>query len=343
MSLKLMKQRIAKSGSTLREEQINDSRKALNELFYDSVAYNNNLVLYNTEKEIPLLMYDQKSSSNYGTTSNFVSEYYNQVNVGNIIYDKFHNETWLCVESYNVADTYHTGKLGKCLTILKWQDINGDIKEYPIIVTSASKYNNGENGNNVAVIGSDQLLIFTELNEDTKRIKRGTKFFIDEDKENPTVYTLTRLDTSLYSCNGVGMVSLIVTETPYTPTKEELELWVCDYTKPNEPSSAVPDSTEEIKKEYSEVNIVGERNIKVGKKRTYYVDFYDENGELLYVGNIAYEWNVESSFDIEIEKIDNKISLYVEDDSLIGEKAKIQILIDGIVVSEIVTKVESVF
>ena len=338
-----MKQRIAKSGSTLREEQINDSRNALNELFQDSVAYNNNLVLYNTEKEIPLLMYDQKSNSNYGTTISFVSEYFNKINVGNIICDKSHNETWLCVESYNVADTYYTGKLGKCLTMLKWQDANGNIKEYPIIVTSASKYNNGENGNNVAVIGSDQLLIFTELNEDTKRIRRGTKFFIDEDKENPTVYTLTRLDTSLYSCNGVGMVSLIVTETPYTPSKEELDLWVCDYKFPDRPSSVITESTEEIKKEYSEVNIVGDRSIKVGKKRVYYADFFDENGEHLYNEDIVYEWNVESSFDIEVEKFENKISLYVEDDSIIGEKAKIQILIDGVVVSEIISKVESVF
>lgn len=323
MSLQLMKERIKQSGTSLYEEQIQDAQDILNYGFQDDVSYNPNIVSYKTKNKIPIKMYNQKFSSSYGITTNFLTTNNKKIELGNLLYDTAKNEYWLCIESYNVSNIHNEGKLGKCSRFLKWQDENGLFQETPIIVTPTSKYNNGESSTNIIQLGSDQLLLFMQLNEDTVKLDRGTKFFIDENKLQPSVYELTRIDTALYTYMGKGVLSMIVTECAYSPTDKELELGVCNYKKVN--TTLLPQTKPDETAFSINATISGNKNLKCGFTRTYTVNFTDESGNKINWEDVNFDWNVLSNFDIEQTLDRNTIKLLVEDESLINSAFLLQI------------------
>ena len=328
-----MKERIKQSGETLYDEQIKDAQDILLYGFFDDVSYNKNIIKYKTDDYVPIKMYDQKYNASYGFTAQFLSPHNVPINLGQLLYDKKRDDYWLCVESYDVSGIHFEGRLGKCNRFLKWQDEHGEIKETPVIVTSASKYNNGEDGTNVIHLGSDQLMLFMQLNEDTVKLDRGMKFFIDENKNDPSVYELTRTDTALYTYNGVGFLSIIVTEHPYSPTVKELELGVCDYTppKPLSPTNPANPNTSNLS-----ANISGSEELKLGYKRKYSVAFNDINtGNSVNWNDVNYTWNIISNFDIKKNIYDNIIELLVEDENFIGSSFLLQCLINNIVIGQI--------
>ena len=335
MSLQLMKERIKQSGSTLYDEQIKDAQDILDYGFQDDVSYNPNIVTYNTDDKVPIKIYDQKYSASYGAIAKFLSTHNYPIELGRLLYDTKKDDYWLCIESYDVSGIHYEGKLGKCGRFLKWQDENGVIQETPIIVTSASKYNNGEDGTSVIQLGSDQLLLFMQLNEDTVKLDRERKFFIDENKSDPTVYELTRTDTALYSYMGTGFLSIIVTECAYTPTEKELELGVCDYKEPSTPLP--PQQPESDKTTILSANITGRTDLKVGYERTYIVTFtYKETGESVDWNSVEFEWRVNAGFDVKQSVDGNKITLSVgEDESLVGSSFLLQCFVDDVVVGQV--------
>ena len=336
MSLSLMKQRIEQSGDTLWEEQIIDGQQLLKSDFVNDVSYNPNIIRFNMydkcEKiSIPIKMYGQDYSSSYGITTKFLSQIDTPVLMGDMLYDTKRNEYWMCVESYNVSNIHYEGVLGKCSRYLKWQDSNFNIFELPVIITSASKYNNGENANENIVLGSDQLLIFLQFNKDTCNLERGMKFFIDEKKENPTVYNITRVDTALYTYFGQGFMSMIVTEYPYTPTQKELELGICNYVN-HDPVTDVSNNVE-----YTGISatISGEQYLKIGLPCIYKVNF-KTNDKTLGWNQVSFEWDIESNIDVQKTIVENQIELLVQDnESLIGEIIILSVIVSGVPVCQI--------
>ena len=326
MGLQNMKMRVTNSGSTLLEEQIKDAQESLEYSFCDDVSFNPNVVFYKTETSMPIKMYDQKISASYGTTVNFLTTYSNPLELGQMLYDTKKNEYWLCVESYNVDDIHYKGVLGKCMRWLKWQDDNGIIQELPVIVTSASKYNNGERGDEVLSIGSDQLLVFASLNEDTVKLDRGKKFFIDERKDKPTTYELTRADTSLYTFIGKGFMSMILTECAYTASEDDLKYGVCDYT----PLPAPPENDNETT--ILNGTISGSDNLKIGFTRTYIATLSDKTGNNIDWNDDDFYWNVYPAKDVVLNADKNKVSILAEDESLIGNTIRIEVRYHGILI-----------
>ena len=337
-----MKERIKQSGSTLYDEQIKDAQDILAYGFQDDVSYNPNIVTYRTDDKIPVKMYDQKYSATYGITAKFLSPHDYPIELGQLLYDNKKNAYWLCVESYDVSGIHCEGKLGKCGRFLKWQDENGVIQETPMIVTSAAKYNNGEEGSAVIKLGSDQLMLFMQLNEDTVKLDREMKFFIDENKSDPSVYELTRTDTALYTYMGIGFLSIVVTECAYTPTDKELELGVCNYKEPSTPTP--PQPSEHDKTTDLTAAILGRTDLKVGYDRTYTVTFINnETGELVDWNDIEFEWNVVADFNVKQTVSDNKITISVGDDeSLIGLSFILQCIVNDVVVGQIVIDIMEV-
>lgn len=230
---------IRNSGVTLYGEQIKDAQDILAYGFTDDVSYNPHMVIYNTLKNIPVKIYDKKYSASYGVTAKFLTPYTCPASLGGLLYDTMKNEYWLCIESYDVAGIHHEGKLGLCNRFIKWQEANGDIQEIPVISRNATQYNNGTYEDKIIRLGSDQILLYTQLNQKTSKLARGTKFFIGENQEKPAVYELTKPDTADYSYMGKGIAAFMVTECAYTPSEKELELGVCNYHAPII-TSAVP-------------------------------------------------------------------------------------------------------
>lgn len=341
MSFQLMKERIKQSGPTIYHEQVKDAQDILAYGFCDDVSYNPNIVLYDSNDKIPIKIYDIKSSASYGITAKFLAMHNKPVELGQLLYDTTKNEYWLCVESFNVSNIHNEGKLGKCHRFLKWQDKNGIIKEIPAIITTASKYNNGENGTEVVYIGSDQLMIFMPLNKDTIKLDRNAKLLIDENKENPTIYRITRIDTALYTYMGKGVISIIATECQYEPTKKELQLGVCNYVEMESLATPPPlDYTDDLD---LSAKILGNSQLKIGIPRTYFVTFTDKNGDDINWNYVNFTWNIISDFQIQSEQADNWIKILFDDDSLIGESFILQILTDNKCIAEIKNYIIDVF
>lgn len=328
-----MKKRIMQSGTTLYNEQIKDAQDILKYGFYDDVSYNPNIVSYNSNNEIPIKIYDQKFSASYGVTAKYLTMHNNFIELGQLLYDNKKKEYWMCIESYEVSGIHNEGKLGKCNRFLKWQDKYGNIKEIPAIITTASKYNNGENGTEIVYVGFDQLMIFLPLNQDTIQLDRNINFLIDENKNNPTVYRITRVDTTLYTYMGKGFISIIVTESQYKPSQKEIEIGVCHYIDMDN-STPPPLDIDNEKKDLI-ANISGSNQIKVGIPRTYSVNFTDKQNKNIDWNNINFSWNIVSNFNVNLDKSGNSAKLLVNDDSLIGESFLLQIYVDNKLIEEL--------
>lgn len=313
MSLILMKERVRTTGISPRIEKINNGRRILEYDFEHDPQYNENVVFYGTENQLKIKMYDEKYTNSYGVTMKFQTLYNEQINFGDVIYDFKLNEYWLCLESALVGEIHNEGKIAKCNRILRWQEPNGLIYELPIVNRNASQYNNGETGNNVITIASDQLFIYTQLNEHTVVLDRGIKFFIDENSEKPTVYELTRPDTIDYSYMGTGMMGMIVTECSYNPSENDLRYGVCDYISPT--AHPVPDPSPD---QNIILSIAGRDTLKIGRAEKYTAVAKDLDGNEITDYKIT--WNIISDFTDEIimSVNDKTIALKTENESLIG-------------------------
>lgn len=332
MGLQLMKERIKQSGVSLYDEQIKDAQNILSYSFKDDVSYNPNIVYYKSDKNIPIKMYDQKYSASYGYISKFLCPHNISVNLGELLYNTIKNEYWLCIESYDVSGIHIEGKLGKCSRFIKWQEQDGTIREIPVISRNATQYNNGEYKDEKITLGSDQIILYTQLNDYTKILDHGIKFFMDENKEQPSVYELTKPDTVDYSYMGVGMMSMMLTERAYTPTKEELELGVCNYTDMDScftNKSQKPDKTTDLS-----ASITGSPKLKIGIPRTYSVDFTFQKKPVKW-NEVNFKWNIISDFKINQNIHENKIELNVDDERYIDSSFLAQIILDELVLSEI--------
>lgn len=244
-------------------------------------------------------------------------------------YVVYENDIWLIDSNVvNVGNAYLSARMNRCSYRLKWQNNNGDIIERDIVSYNASAYNNGIAGNNIIKIGTDQLMIFLPYDEETKLLKRGRKFFIDNNMEDPMTYELTRPDRTTYVFNGVGCINLLVTECAYTPKSDDLKYEVCDYFPPS-PSVNPPDETLVLS------SIEGSKSLKIGYSRTYTVFFTDSEGNK--IPNVDFDWVIKSTFrDKIIQETDHDtIKLLVKDEDCIGSSFLLQVLISGIVSSEI--------
>ena len=148
--------------------------------------------------------------------------------------DTFYNEDeglyWICTEVMCKSGLYYDGKLTRCNNILKWQDENKHIFEYPVFDINSTQYNSGEFGDKTMTLGSSQHLLTIVADENTIALNHGHRFFWDRNTVDPTVFKLTQNDTTAVNYDR-GIVKLTVTEDQYNPKTDSIENWLCDYFK----------------------------------------------------------------------------------------------------------------
>lgn len=146
--------------------------------------------------------------------------------------DTFYNEDeglyWICTEVMCKSGLYYDGKLTRCNNILKWQDENKHIFEYPVFDINSTQYNSGEFGDKTMTLGSSQHLLTIVADENTIALNQGHRFFWDRNTVDPTVFKLTQNDTTAVNYDR-GIVKLTVTEDQYNPKTDSIENWLCDY------------------------------------------------------------------------------------------------------------------
>ena len=317
--------RISINGSTTRERRVNGFKEKIARKVIDSPSYKN-VKLNGIETQLVI---------NEGTQpyyKEFESMPGQEINIGDYI--EWANSWWLVTTCDYDDELYRNGKLHQCNYLLKWQNELGEIIERHAVILSASKYNDGLAESNVISLGSDKLSINIPLDAEALKLKKSMakKFFIDNNKEDPTAYLLANTGNVADTYNGHGITHWIVEECAYTASEDDLKYGVCDYISPTTPPE------EDDKTTILSAKIVGNTNLKIGFERTYVASIVDKSGNAVEWDD-AYSWNVVSFVDVDFKTDRNKIKILVENDDFVDEKLKIQVLYDEMPIGEMVVNI----
>ena len=247
----------------------------------------------------------------------------------------FEDEYWIVDGRPGNNKSYEKATLKECQYKLRWQKDDGTIIERWVYLTSSSKYDVGENGNNTIVLTSNNYLITIPNDEDSMTLD-GKRVFIDLSDIPEKVFKITRNDDVLFAHGSHGgTLNLIADKVELNKETDNQELRLCDYidsptTPPSEPTT--PDETEDLS-----ATISGTTNLRIGVTRNYTATLSDKDGNAVQWDDTKYGWNVASDFDVRKTVTENKISLTVEDEDFIDSSFILQIikLDDNAVIGEI--------
>lgn len=173
-------------------------------------------------------------------------------------------QIYLIMTMPDTNQIYTKAPIHECNYVLKWQDSSGKVLSYPCSIENASQYNTGENSvNSVMRTGFSQLMAWLSFDENTLKIGRTNRFFVDYDKTSPLVYRTTSMNHVDYSYNENRIIRIVLTEDEYNPDVDNVELWLCDYIDPEN----IPTPTKPI-----EVTYTGLSEIRIGGRKTFKVD-----------------------------------------------------------------------
>ena len=347
MSLRLMKERIKQSGTTLYDEQIKDAQDILAYGFQDDVSYSKHIYFWIGGEEpqkgehIDMKLYDKKYSSANGRTQKFLTKHTDKIDIGDYIYDEKEGTYWLCTESYNINDVHYEGKLTECNWYLRWQRADGVIVEYPAQDLNSTQYNSGESGNATITLGSAQHMETVQANEDTLALASPQRFYIS--RNNTIPFVVTQNDSTAMNYGTKGICRVTVTQDVNRDV-DRPDLGICDYieisdnteypTTPSDPPEN-PDEMTDLR-----VTISGNKNLKVGFSRTYTVKFTDESGNE--IDESDWTWDVGADYIDVVEQNGNEIELLVENEDYIGSSFILYIVKDAVTLAQIeITIVEA--
>lgn len=266
----------------------------------------------------------------------------NKFNLGD--YVKWNNQMWLITLVDVDEKTWNRGYMYLCTVPLRWQNSEGKIIERYVYAEDFTKYSNGVTGNNTITIGDNQYGLTLPVDEETKKLKRDMRFPMDfDDSEQPDIYKLTnrkvKLSDNQYFGRGGTMVVTMSFDAFNTNEDKKVvmengqEVWICNYNNsatPLPPTPSEPNKTTDLR-----CTISGNISLKNKYRRVYTVTFTDKDGNSVDWQEIKYQWNVRSDFDVKKTISDNKITVSVNDESLIGGSFFVQILIGETLLSEI--------
>ena len=277
----------------------------------------------------------------------FIDTFHHKITVETILdkdwiecgdYLEYEGMVWLCMNSYSFHKLYCRATFMSCDWKIYWINENGELKNQYVIDQNSTQYNSGETSNSTMTLGSAQHMLKMQCNDDTIILDSQMRFAIDKNIKKPTCYKVTQNDNTAYNY-GKGLCCVTVTETPLNTESDKLitlddgtQVWICDYVEvtPLPPQPSIPNETTDLR-----CVISGNTNLKNGYRRSYTVTFTDKNGNSVDWHEVNYQWKIVSDFEIKQTIIDNKITVSVNDENLIGGSFFVQILIGKTVLSEV--------
>ena len=259
-------------------------------------------------------------------------------------YLEYEGMIWLCMNSYSFHKLYCRATFMSCDWKIYWINENGELKSQYVIDQNSTQYNSGETGNSTMTLGSAQHMLKMQCNDDSILLDSPMRFAIDKNIKKPTCYKVTQNDNTAYNY-GKGLCCITVTETPLNTESDKLitlddgtQVWICDYVEvtPLPPTPQPPNETTDLR-----CVISGNTNLKNGYYRKFITNFTDKNGNAVDWHVVNYQWNILSDFEVKYTIVDNKITISVNDENLIGGCFLVQIVVNKTVLSGIkVTIVE---
>lgn len=346
------KYKMSLNGGSIRGERVRDSRHLLDETFADDASFalgiyfwELNKESYDNDEQLQIRIFDRKFSAAQGVTMKFQTLIDTPVDVGDVAYDSSADEYLICTESYKIGDIHWQGKFTLCNWILRWQDKNGDILNYPCYDINATQYNSGEQSNKQFTIGSSQHILMLPYDKNTVALKTPQRFFLDKNYAVPTVFVVTQNDTTSYNFGKRGIVRLTVMEDAYNADKDRIDLGICDYidlsvgSLDEADTSKLPSPSMLCK---STISFNTDVLKSGGSPQVFTAKFFDENGIEIY--GIVPVWKIVSDFNDSLQVIERDCSIEIEidDDSCIDEELKILLSDpDGITSSTLIVRIES--
>lgn len=268
-------------------------------------------------------------------------------------YVEWADSMWLVLNADCDDEVYTDGNLRQCQHKIFWQKDDGTIVSRYAYTENASAYNNGEKGNNTITLQSNQFMVYLPYDDETAELDNGKRVHVSRSNGKCRPYELTRPDDITYGFGEKGIFNIIFTQTQYNPDEDKLitledgtQAWICGYidSTPTPPSTPLPPSSPSDETTILSGIISGNKNLKIGFSRTYTDTLSDADGNEVDWDGSLYGWNVVSDFAVEQNIDKNKIKLFVDDDSLIGESFLLQVikLDDNTVVSEVKITVSDV-
>ena len=260
-------------------------------------------------------------------------------------YIEWNGQIWLITLLDTNEKTYHSGYMYLCTVPLRWQNSEGKIIERYAYSEDFTKYSTGVTGNNTIQIGENQYGLTLPIDSETRKIKRDMRFSIDfEDAEQPDVYDLTNRKVNLNNNEYFGRGGTMIVTMSFGAFNKDTdkrvsmengkEVWICDYNEVDA-DSTTPPTPPQNPNETTDLRAVinGKETIRCGYERTYTALFTDADGNA--VENVDFSWNVVGDFTVEKNVDDNKIKLFVEDEDCVSGSFILQILVNGIVKTEL--------
>ena len=190
----------------------------------------------------------------------------------------FEDEYWIVDGRPGNNKIYEKATLKECQYKLRWQKSDGTIIERFANLTSSSKYDVGENGNNTIILSSNNYLIIMPNDKDSMTIE-GKRVFIDLSDVPEKVFKITRNDDVLFNHHGHGgTLNLIADKVELNKDKDNQELGICNYipvSSPTPPTSN-PNETADLS---AEITFKGTQELKIGgNTKTLTGYFIDKDG-----------------------------------------------------------------
>ena len=330
--------RMTQHGTTQRERIVNRLKTNLNNKLQDNPSYKS--VKLNGEETYLII-----NTSTKPYYKEFQSLPDQKILAGD--YVEWADSMWLVLNADSDDEVYTDGNLRQCQHRIYWQKADGMIVSRYAYTENASSYSNGETGNNIITLESNQFMVYLPYDEETAELDNGKRVHMSRSNAKCKPYELTRPDDITYGFGEKGVLNIIFTQTQYNQENDKLitledgtQAWICDYidspTPPSEPTT--PDETADLS---AEITFKGD--LQCGYWNVYTVNFTDKNGNAVDWNTANFTWNVVSTCGIEndIEQYgqDNKIRLKIDDDTYVGEKFTLQCVIGESAVGSVDIKV----
>ena len=321
--------RMTQHGTTHRERIVNRLKTNLNNKLQDNPSYKS--VKLNGE-ETNLII----NTSTKPYYKEFQSLPDQKILAGD--YVEWADSMWLVLNADSDDEVYTDGTLRQCQHRIYWQKADGTIVSRFAYTENASAYNNGERGNNTITLESNQFMVYIPYDDETAELDNGKRVHVSRSNGKCRPYELTRPDDITYGFGEKGIFNIIFTQTQYNPDEDKLvtledgtQTWICNYIPTTTPLPPQDETT------ILSANISGRKELKVGFSRTYTTTLSDNDSNALAWDDTLYGWNVVSDFGIEQTVTENKIKLFVDDESFIGNSFLLQVikLDDNAVIGEI--------
>ena len=206
----------------------------------------------------------------------------------------FEDEYWIVDGRPGNNKIYEKATLKECQYKLRWQKDDGTIVERWANLTSSSKYDVGENGNNIIILASNNYSIIIPNDNDSMTLD-GKRVFIDLSDVPEKVFKITRNDDVLFAHGSHGgTLNLIADKVELNKETDNQELRLCDYidfSTPTPPQPSNPNETADLwimKIECPNLEIKS-----TGYPKTLTATLCNsKTGEV--IPDTVYEWNVQS-------------------------------------------------